>query len=156
MKNTNHQTFINKGKVDFDGLVLLEKIQFSVVHNHTKRYYNCLFTLLGLEGCQRDLLDFLCEEMDSDNVVHSNTTTKKKFIKMVSSATKGEKVYADSTIRKAFNVLKDKHVLMAVNHGSYRVNPHHFFRSDNKKKRLDLIIQFERDKQTKVITTENE
>jgi hypothetical protein len=121
-----------------EGVIIPTEAFKSVVRNHTKRYHNCLYLLAGLNTCARNLMDFLTEEMKSDNVVYSSSHTRDKFKDFINVVSKGEVNYSDSSIKKAFSNLSDKGLVRKVSRGIYKVNPEYFIKNDESK-RFDLI-----------------
>jgi len=114
----------------------------SVETDFVKRYYNVFAILAGLNPCCRDLMDYLTEVMDEDNVVRSDEYSRQNFLQVLKEQTlqtNGEFVeYSDSNIKKAFQVLTDRKCLIKLNKGLYKVNPEIYFKKNNRK-RLEAI-----------------
>jgi hypothetical protein len=127
-----------KDYIDNEGVLLPDEGYKNVVMSHTKRYHNCLFLLVGLRGCSRDLMDFLTEQMDNDNLVRSDSIIRKKFMDFVNGITKGEVTYSEPSVKRAFRVLEEKGLIRSQTRGVFRVNPEYFIKNDDTK-RLDLI-----------------
>lgn len=115
-----------------------------------KKYYGVFSTLIGLNPCARDLIEYLTEIMNSDNIVRSDDYTRKEFIKQIeeiSFKTTGEKVtYSDSNIKKAFSILNERRCLIKLTKGLYKVNPEYYFKKDEKKRlyAIKVVLEFER------------
>jgi type III secretory pathway lipoprotein EscJ len=112
-----------KDYIDNEGVLLPDEGYKNVVMSHTKRYHNCLFLLVGLRGCSRDLMDFLTEQMDNDNLVRSDSIIRKKFMDFVNGITKGEVTYSEPSVKRAFRVLEEKGLIRSQTRGVFRVNP---------------------------------
>jgi hypothetical protein len=114
----------------------------------TKRYHNCLYLLMGLSASCRDLMDYLCEQMDSENHVHSNETVRATFIAFVDKVTKSEIQYTQSTVKKAFNILASKGLIIPKSRGTYIVNPEYFFRKGEKDRieAIKVVLEFKEKK----------
>jgi len=106
-----------------------------VTTSHTKRYHNCLYLLANLQGCARNLMDYLTERMDNDNNVASNSYVVNEFIAYMK---KGNVVYGVDSVNKAFKKLKDKNFLIVINRGFFKVNPKYFIKN-NDTGRADMI-----------------
>jgi predicted transcriptional regulator len=135
------------------GYILPEYSYSNVVMNFTKRYHNNLYLLARLNKCSRDLIDWLTEQMDNDNIVYSNLVVRDKFRNFISDITDKEVTYKDITVKKAFKELTDKGLLINKQRGVFQVNPEYFFNnSDNE--RIDKIIlklEFQKGLDTKMI-----
>lgn len=135
-----------------DEKVILPKYAYShIVCSHTKRYHNCLYLLAGLNGCSRDLMDYITEEMDSENIFYSNAHFRQRFIRFILENGTVEKLnkesgaievvavrYSDSNVKKALAALAEKNLIRSVSKGVFKVNPEYFFKNDDSK-RLDMI-----------------
>lgn len=124
----------------------------SVTNSHTKRYHNCLYLLLGLNGCCRGLLDYLTENMDKDNCVYNTKESRSNFIETVKKVTNGEEVYKDDTVNKAYQKLAEKDLLISKGRGTYQVNPEFFMKNDDGKRPIMLQLLFEEGKDTNITT----
>jgi len=125
----------------------------TVTINHTKRYHNCLMLLAGLTGCARDLLDYLTENMDKDNMVANTKATREKFIETISNLTIKEippTNYKDDTVSKAFQRLADKGLLVSKGRSSYQVDPTFFMKNDDSRRSILLKLIFEEGSETKI------
>lgn len=115
-----------------------------ITTSHVKRYNNCLYLLAGLKGCSRNLMDFLTDQMDSDNNVVSNAAFIKKFIAVMKEA--GIE-YGEDIVKKSFKTLREKGFLLDLegSRGYYKVNPKYFMKNDDSKREelLRLILDFD-------------
>ena len=110
----------------------------------TKHYHSAIFLLAGLNASSRDLLEFLIQRMDGANVVQSNTKVRDDFISLIEMATGGEISYTHNTVKKAFQTLVKKNLIITRSHrGSYTVNPEYFFKRDEKDRiqQIKLILE---------------
>lgn len=141
---------------DNDWVILPKWAHQQVVCSHTKRYHNCLYLLAGLGSCARDLMDFITEEMDSNNVICTNEYFRGKFIKFIQDIKKekGEVTlsYGHSTVKRALTVLFDKNLIRPMRRGYSMVNPKYFFRNDDSKRldKIKLQLEFESGYNTKL------
>lgn len=115
-----------------------------VVSTSTRRYHNCLYLLAGLNSSCRDLMDYLCEKMDKNNLVYSNEAVRESFIEFIKKITNGEVQYTHPTVKKAYNVLAGKGLLIARSRGTYVVNPEFFFRQGEKQRieAIKMVLEF--------------
>ena len=107
--------------------------------NHVARFRHSLYTLMELSGCARNLIDYLSEIMDSDNVIHNSTTVREQFISFVERATGGNVQYKANTVAKAMDELSKMGLLMRHKKGSYYVNPIFFMRGGRERDRVRLV-----------------
>jgi hypothetical protein len=135
-----------------DGIVFPESSTKSITWSHTKRYHNCLFLLIDLNPCARNLIDYLTEVMDSENDVRSDLKTRKSFSAYVTKQTNGETSYRDDGIKKAFARLREKGLLIQVKRGILKVNPEFFIKNNDKERAgmIKMIIEFDPDTDTRV------
>lgn len=126
----------------------------SIVCSHTKRYHNCLYLLAGLGSCARDLMDYITEEMDSDNIICTNEYFRKKFIEFIKNTTKesGEITYGHSTVKRALSILFSKNLIHPIRRGYSKVNPKYFIRNNdsNRMEKIRLQLEFEHGVDTKL------
>lgn len=110
----------------------------------TKHYHNAIFLLAGLNSSSRDLLEFLIQRMDQENVVLSNAKVREDFIKLIHMATDGNVTYTHNTVKKAFGTLAAKKLILPRKvRGSYTVNPEYFFKHDEKDRISQIKIILE-------------
>lgn len=143
---------------DETGYILPEYAHKDIVMNYTKRYHNCIFLLARLNQCSRDLIDWLTEQMDENNIIYSNIIVRKKFIDFIASITGKDNeddrvIYSDNTIKAAFKTLSDKGLLISKSKGVFLVNPEYFFKGDEKDRinKIVLKLEFEHGIDTKLI-----
>jgi predicted transcriptional regulator len=98
-----------------------------------------MYALAGLAACPRDLIDYLCERMDSNNIVFSNAKVRDNFKDIIYKVSGFETVYQDATIKRAFHALVKKNLLIRGDkRGTYIVNPLYYSKNENKE-RIQLI-----------------
>lgn len=125
------------------GYILPEYAYSDLVMNSTKRYHNCIYLLARLNKCSRDLLDWLTEQMDDNNIIYSNSVVRQKFRDFVKEVTKEEISYADVTIKTAFKTLVNRDLLIPKQRGVYQVNPEYFFKGSEKDRISKVILKLE-------------
>ena len=133
--------------VEEAGIKIPEYRYKQIMMNFTKRYHNCLYQLAGLSSSARDLLDYLTERMDDNNIVYSSAITRKNFLEFIEGITDGKITYSDSTVKKAFASLVEKKILFPKGRGAFQVNPEYFWKQ-NEEKRMDQIqleLEFNRE-----------
>jgi len=140
-----------------EGIVIPVQGYKSVVCNHTRRYHNCLYLLAGLGTCSRNLMDYLVEYMDGNNIVYSNKYVKEKFINFIYEASNNEIRYGDSSVKKAFTTLASKGLLRKVGRGVYKVNPEYFSKNTDKNREylIKVELEFTADLDTKLKITKS-
>ena len=109
-----------------------------VAQSSTKRYYNCLYLLCRLSPCARNLVDYMSEVMDKDNMVNTSAPDRKMFIEFMAKITRDAVTYSDSAIKKALQELKAKNLIIPKYVGRALVNPLYFF-SESDAKRMNMI-----------------
>jgi len=113
-----------------------------------KCYYSMYASLVGLNPCSRDLMDYLTEIMDNDNIVRSDSYVRTKFsnyLKSISLKDDGTFVsYADSNVKKAFQTLVDRGCLIKLSKGIFKVNPEIYFRKTEtlRMKSIKVTMEF--------------
>lgn len=114
----------------------------TVTRSHTKRYRNCLYLLMGIDGCPRKLIDYLVDNMSDNNTVGNNSMTRMGFINACKKS--GIEPYSQSTVKEAFGVLTDVEFLLPRQRGFYTVNPKFFFDGDEAErvKMIRLTLEF--------------
>lgn len=125
----------------------------SVTVTHTKRFHNCLYLLAGLPSCARDLMDYIAEEMDDENVFYSNENFRLNFRKFIEGNTNGTTSYSDSSVKKALHTLLSKGLIRQIKRGYGKVNPMFFWKTDNGDKRVESIkieLEFKHDVDTQL------
>lgn len=135
-----------------DGVILAKKEFISVTTSCTKRYHNCIYLLFNLANSTRNLLDYLCENMDENNMIRSDIYIINNFIEFISKVTKGKVNYSVNTVKSSFMKLKKKGLLIQLSRGMFKVNPKFFFRGDEKDRlnQIKLLIMFDNNKDTSI------
>lgn len=143
----------------------------NTITSHTKRYHNCLYLLAGLNGCARDLLDYLTENMDKDNLVTNSRQYRENFISTIKHLTSNlvddnnipidPTIYKDDTVNKAFqrlaesripiNNTKEQSLIIPIGRGTYMVNPMFFSKNNDDRREHIIRLVFEKNKDTKII-----
>jgi hypothetical protein len=114
-----------------------KKYQY-VAGSSTKRYYNCLYLLCKLSPCARNLMDYLSEVMDADNMISTTENDRSRFRVFIDKVTNGTVTYSDSAIKKAQQELKAKNLIISSGVSRAKVNPLYFFTGSDAK-RLSMI-----------------
>lgn len=138
--------------VQEEGIILPVMKSRNIINNHTKRYHNCLYLLAGVGGCARDLMDYLTERMDANNLVRNDIEFRREFIDFIDSITKGEIKYKDRTVKDGFETLKKKTLILPKSKGIYKVNPEYFVKNNDgsREKMIKIELEFQRGKNTKI------
>ena len=124
----------------------LDWVTATVEGSFIKRYCGMLSLLTGLKPCARNLLDYVVEAMDDDNLIDNTANLKTQFNK------KSEKSYSETSIDRAFKELTEKRILIKSKRrgrGKYKVNPKYFFKG-NEENRIKSI-RFELEKPIKAV-----
>jgi len=144
MKKTIHIKYVKEWAVSDDKLLSPIYGHKSVTRAFTKHYHNAIYLLAGLNSSSRDLLEFLIQRMDTDNIVQSNAKVREDFIELIGNATKGKVSYTHNTVKKAFAILSSKKLLLPRKiRGSYKVNPEYFFKKDENERMHQIKIVLE-------------
>lgn len=133
-------------QISYEGamaIVLSDFAYKSVVKSHTKRYHNCLYLLAGLSACCRDLMDFITEEMDSENRVTTNELFRVKFAQFIKNFSEDKINYSDSSIKRALGILTKKKLIRQVKRGYSVVNPQYFWKNDDKNRAEIIKVELE-------------
>lgn len=118
-----------------------------------KRYNNVICKLFGIEGCERNLIDWIAENMSDEGYINNNATTRIKFIKFHEEHKPDKnKPYRDTTVNAAFNNLEKAELLIRREKGLYQVNPIYFSKKTNKDRlqSIKLVMEFQSGKKTKI------
>ena len=120
---------------DGESIVLPVYDTQQITRSHTRRYHNSLWVLAGLTGCARDLMDYLTEEMDEDNIVCTDKYLREAFKVFIwnntyTATTEGID-YGTEAIKKALAELTRRNLLIRQRRGYSRVNPLYFWRNDD-------------------------
>jgi hypothetical protein len=143
--------YVEKYKYD-NGICVPVFNDIKVTTSHSKRYHNCLQILADLQGCPRNLIEFLVEKMDSNNNVVSNKHIIKEFIEIMKKANIS---YSVDTVNKAFKKLKDKNLLLLVGRGYYQVNPMYFSKNNDNNREYLIKMNLEAEHTNKNLLQEN-
>lgn len=138
-----------EGNIIYDVIYSSTEIETSFV----RRYHNCLYLLLQLTKGERALMDFLTEEMDSDNIVYNNELVRTKFTELYNKVNPENKFKQDS-VRLWFQRLSNKNLIIPKVKGMYQVNPMYFFKGKDEERinNIKLMLEFENNKDNKVTT----
>ena len=155
--------YISQSKKLDDGIIDLKYQYYSVEDRFIRLYYGTIYMLAGATPCERDLMDFLVEDMNDDNKIVHSASTRYSFrarMKQIFEKRKDDppyKEYSDASIKKAFRMLKEKGLLISIDKGTYIVNPEYFFKATERKRleKIKLVLEFQkgmRDSSFKLIT----
>lgn len=145
-------------KVNIDYIAKLDKGEIiepiyakeSIETNCTKRYHNCIYLLAGLSSLERTLMDFICEYMNRENIIHNDGMFKIKFKNFYKEAL--DKDVAEDSINTLFMRLSKKNFLLSISRGTYKVNPKYFWRGEDKdkdrKKEFKIYLEIKSGTQT--------
>lgn len=143
---------LEKGKINGD---IYFEAQYDYVKsntNHVKRFNNALMILMGIDGCERNLMDWLVDNMTAGNYVNNNLVTRSNFITFHSKHSKGiAKPYSDKTVSIAFNRLTAADLLVPVTRGLFLVNPMYYYAGDdvNRINAIKMVMEFKSGVETK-------
>lgn len=145
--------------LDEEGIATPTRKEKVVIMNSVKRYYNCIYLLAGLKPSARNLMDFIVEEMDEENLIHNNAYTRLKFISFMKEITfDGEEAteYKEPTVREGFQRLSKAGLIKPLMKGLYKVNPLYFFKGDDEKRIAEIVLELKMDdKLTRFTVTKN-
>ena len=143
----NKVTYVSGAKM-FGVDVFPERTTKIIEQRFVQKYFRILTYLGGLNPCSRDLIDYLTETMDDDNVVYNNSVIRNNFVaymKEVTISKEGAFVsYSDVNVRKSFQILQEKNCLIKLTKGMFKVNPELFFRGGEKGRidNIKLVLEF--------------
>lgn len=152
-----------------DDVKYLEYNYRSISSGKTFRYQNTIGRLLRLSNKAHNLLYYLVDYMDKDNVVYSNTQFKTRFNNLIFGSMKDKYLedgfslekagelankhkYSDVSIRKAYSELKEHGLILQYKdsngdqrRGVYWVNPEFFWKDTDKNRdeKIRKILQIE-------------
>jgi hypothetical protein len=132
----------------FGNEVFPERTTKNIESRFVQKYFNILSYLGGLNSCSRDLIDYLTEVMDEDNIVYNNAIIRNNFLTYMKEVTLKKEgtfvVYSDVNIRKSFQTLQEKECLLKLTKGMYKVNPEIFFRGGEKDRieSIKFVMEF--------------
>jgi hypothetical protein len=110
-----------------------------------KRYHSALILLMKIEGCAKNLLEWLLYNMSTGGYISNNELTRGSFIKFFTDHKVGKKKpYSDNTVRISFQTLSKLNLLQQVKRGVYVANPEYFFTKDeqNRIKAIRMMLEF--------------
>lgn len=141
-------TYMNGHKLpDSEGIIDDLKYKSVMVdRNYTKIFPAAMYRLMQLNGCPVKLFLYLCERCTEENLVHTGKTTIDNFNLFMKRATKGEEVYSDIAVKKAFADLRRVELLVPTGRGWSRINPIYFWKGELEQNRVDLIKKMLEDK----------
>lgn len=114
----------------------------AVVLDNTKRFHNCLYLLAGLSPCARNLMDWLTEEMNNDNMVYHTAGSRRSFNDFLNEITNKKVNYADQTVKQAWQELNRAGLLIArATKATFMVHPKFFFKGSDKARIEKVIAQ---------------
>lgn len=111
---------------------------YTVTNMCTKKYHNCLYILMSMDGCPRNLIEYLAEKMDENNIVYNTKEARQEFINFIEYISKGQMTYSDNTVKKAIMQLSNKGLLINKGKSRHQVNPEYLFKGEEQK-RITLI-----------------
>lgn len=140
--------YVDGTTINEDGILTFVEKTKPIVLNSAKRYYNCLYLLTGLPPLARDLMDYLVEEMNEDNLVYNNVDSRKKFIDFIALITSKDtsiheepKIWSDQRVKESFGILAHRGLLIPKSRGTYKVNPEYFFVGSDVERLGSIIIE---------------
>ena len=153
--------YVSDWRVEFEQeepIFLAEYSYSHAVRSHSKRYHNSLYLLAGLSMCARNLMDYITEEMNEENLVYTNAYFRKGFIKTLQGTTNNGVVYSDSSVKKALGLLTSKGLIRNLQRGASRVNPKYFWKNDDtdRVQAISMELRFEKGADTKLAILKKE
>lgn len=141
-----------RGKIKGESYVEPKYDYVSASTKSVKRFNNALMILMGIDGCERNLMDWLADNMTAGNYVNNNEVTRGAFITFHSKHCKGtEKTYSDKTVSIAFQRLSAAELLVPVARGCFLVNPLYYFSGDDATRinAIKMVMEFKAGVSTK-------
>jgi hypothetical protein len=141
--------YVDGVEIGEDGISTFKKKTKKVTMSSGRRYYNCLYLLTGLPPMSRDLMDYLVEEMNSDNIVYNNTDFRLKFInfiiKITSDGPPHDKptIYSDQRVKESFGILASRGLILSKARGVFKVNPDFFFAGSEMNRIAQITLEME-------------
>lgn len=137
-----------------DKVILPDYAFTSVMTTHTKRYHNCLYLLAGLSRGCRNLMDYIAEQMDADNVFYSNEYFRNSFKNFMEKNASFDKKtdngivevalnYSDESIKKWLGTLVAKNLIRPIKRGVYKVNPEYFWKNEDGERDKVIVMELE-------------
>lgn len=146
------RAILEKGKINGETYFEPDYDYVSASTKSVKRFNNALMILMGIDGCERNLMDWLVDNMTAGNYVTNNQLTRSNFISFHHTNTGGRsKRYGDKTVSIAFQRLHAADLLVFVTRGCYLVNPLYFFSGDDVSRinAIKLVMEFKSGVETK-------
>lgn len=145
-KNIGIIDYISGWEFQEDGSLKPVKVgtehQEILVLDHTKRFHNCLYLLAGLNPCARNLMDWLAEEMNENNIVYHTADSRKSFNVFLGKITNGKVSYADQTIKQAWSSLNQAGLIIAKStKATFIVNPKYFWNGKEDERIGKIVAQ---------------
>lgn len=126
-------------QTDEDGIKIPIYSYREIEAGFVKRYDCVSYKLVKVQGCARNLIEYLATVMDSNNVVELNAHRLDVFLKYLKDNCEQEVTYSDIQLRRSIKALKDLGALISISRGVYQVNPELYFKGDSEKRRMDMI-----------------
>lgn len=143
---------VTNGKGD-DRYSYYEYDYVSASTSHVKRYNTALMILMGIDGCERNLMDWIADNMTAGNYITNNDLTRRNFIEFHKKYKKGgNKTYSDKTVSIAFQRLSTAGLLISMTRGTYMVDPNYYYAGDDSGRinAIRMIMEFKADKDTEI------
>lgn len=109
--------------------------------------------LMGIDGCERNLMDWLADNMTDGNYVSNNEITRKSFISFHSKYSKGKgRTYSDKTVSIAFQRLSAADLLIPRARGLFQINPLYYYAGDDASRinTIKMVMEFKAQEETKI------
>lgn len=141
-KNVTFRKSLTEKVVDGEKIVSYDWKTDQVEGKFTQRFRSLLYVLYEVTGCQRDLIDWLPYETDSDNCFINRFLLRKKFIDFMASRKK-EKSYKDGTVDKAIQDLAKTDLIIKRGSAEYKLNPEYFWTGEDNDRIKSIAAEFE-------------
>lgn len=112
---------------------------------HTKRFNTAVMILMGVDGCERNLMDWIADNMTEGNYISNNEITRSSFIDFHKRfKKKGSRDYADKTVNIAFQRLTASGLLIKRARGLFMVHPLQYFKGGEEEriKAIRMVMDF--------------
>lgn len=125
-----------------DGILVPQNKSKDIMLTNTKRFHNCIYLILGVGRLERVLMDWISEEMDTNNYIRNDVYTRSNFIEFIRDVKmEGKKTeYEDTSVNSAFHNLKSVGLLIPVRKGLYQVNPEYYWRGTDKDREEQIML----------------
>lgn len=144
---------VPRGTIKGDVYNQIEYDYVSASTSYVKRFNNALMILMGIDGCERNLMDWIADNMTEGNYISNNELTRKSFISFHEKYKKtGNKTYSDKTVSIAFQRLCSAGLLVARVRGTYMVDPMYYYSGDDDKRvnAIKMVMEFKAGEDTKI------